>query len=187
MRDPRDPGSGKIDRGWDAMRKGDEKWYYTFLPYNISGGSTSPLIPLFVTEGLKGSLSQVGIASAISSIASVPANIIWGNLSDTTQKRRPFILIGFGGMALAMLMMALSTTIPSYYLANFFLGLLASAAAPVGTVLVLESFERHEWARRLGDFSRVGGIGWVGGLIIGTLWLQLLTSAGDAVMSLRAL
>lgn len=169
------------------MKKNEESWYYTFLPYNIAGGSTSPLIPLFVTEGLKGSLTQVGIVSAISSIASVPANILWGNLSDTTKKLRPFVLIGFGGMAFALFMMAISTTIPSYYLANFFFGLLASAAAPVGTVLVLESFGKHEWARRLGDFSKVGGIGWVAGLILGSLWLEFMPGAKESVFSLRAL
>ena len=57
--------------------KKDEKWYYTFLPYNIAGGSTNPIIPLFVTEGLKGTVAQVGIVSAITSLAAVPANILW--------------------------------------------------------------------------------------------------------------
>jgi len=168
------------------MGKGDEKWYYTFLPYNISGGSTSPLIPLFVTQGLKGTIAEVGIVSALSSVASVPANILWGNLSDTTGKRRIYVLIGFLGMALAMIMMGLSMTMDQYYLANLMLGILASAAAPVGTVLVLESFEKHEWAKRLGDFSKVGGIGWVIGLVLGTIWLQFL-APDDGAITMRAL
>ena len=166
--------------------KKEEKWYYTFLPYNIAGGSTNPIIPLFVTEGLKGTVGQVGIVSAITSIAAVPANILWGNLSDTMQKRRPFIIMGFLGMGLALLLMGLSTSIPQYYLANFMLGLLAAAVAPVGTVLVLESFEKKDWAKRLGDFSRVGGLGWVIGLLIGTLWLMFLNSS-DGENSTRAL
>lgn len=168
------------------MGKHDERWYYTFLPYNISGGSTGPLIPLFITEGLKGTMSQVGIASALSSVASVPANILWGNLSDTTGKRRQFVLIGFLGMALALILMGLSVTIEEYYMANITLGLLASAAAPVGTVLVLESFEKHEWAKRLGDFSKVGGVGWVIGLVVGTLWLQAF-APDDGALTMRAL
>ena len=166
--------------------KKDEKWYYTFLPYNIAGGSTNPIIPLFVTEGLKGTVAQVGIVSAITSIAAVPANILWGNLSDTMQKRKPFIIMGFLGMGLALLLMGISTSIPQYYLANFMLGLLAAAVAPVGTVLVLESFEKKDWAKRLGDFSKVGGIGWVVGLLIGTVWLMLLNGS-DGANSTRAL
>ncbi|MGD0818267.1 MAG: MFS transporter [Methanomassiliicoccales archaeon] len=166
--------------------KKDEKWYYTFLPYNIAGGSTNPIIPLFITEGLKGTVAQVGIASAITSIAAVPANILWGNLSDTLQKRKPFIILGFLGMGLALLLMGLSTSIPQYYLGNFMLGLLAAAVAPVGTVLVLESFEKKDWAKRLGDFSKVGGLGWVVGLLIGTVWLMLLNGS-DGENSTRAL
>ena len=179
-------GQGWAEEGWDQMGKGDEKWYYTFLPYNISGGSTSPLIPLFVTQGLRGTIAEVGIVSALSSVASVPASIVWGNLSDTTGKRRIFVLIGFLGMALAMIMMGLSMTMSQYYMANLILGMLASAAAPVGTVLVLESFEKHEWAKRLGDFSKVGGIGWVIGLVLGTIWLQFL-APDDGAITMRAL
>jgi MFS family permease len=80
----------------------DDCWYYSFLPYNMSMGSISPLIPLFFTEALGGSLSGVGIVSALSSAASVPGNIMWGNLSDTTRRRRLFVLLGFGGLALAL-------------------------------------------------------------------------------------
>ncbi|QLH74692.1 MAG: MFS transporter [Methanomassiliicoccales archaeon] len=164
----------------------DERWYYTFLPYNISGGSTSNLIPLFMAQSLKASVAEVSIVSAITSLASVPANIFWGNLSDITKKRKVFILMGFLGMALALIMMGLSTTLPQYYLANFLMGLLAAAVAPVGTVLVLESFHKNEWGRRLGDFSKVGGIGWVIGLIIGTIWLMVF-DGDDQDMPMRAL
>ena len=98
-------------------RKAD-RWYYSFLPFNVAGGSTSPLIPLFVTEGLAGNVAQVGIISAISSLASVPANIIWGNLSDTLKKRKIFVLIGFIGLAIPLLLMGLSTDIQTYYLTS---------------------------------------------------------------------
>jgi MFS family permease len=164
----------------------DEKWYYTFLPYNIAGGSTSNLIPLFVAQTLKASVAEVGIVSAVTSLASVPANILWGNLSDITKKRKPFILMGFLGMALALMLMGLSTTLPQYYLANFLMGLLSAAIAPVGTVLVLESFHKTEWGKRLGDFSKVGGIGWVIGLVIGIVWLMIFDGNGQD-LSMRAL
>ncbi len=164
----------------------EDRWYYSFLPFNVAGGSTSPLIPLFVTEGLAGNVAQVGIISAISSLASVPANIIWGNLSDTLKKRKVFVLIGFIGLAVPLLLMGLSTDIQTYYLANFILGAISAAAAPVGTVLVLESFDKKEWGKRLGDFSRVAGIGWLLGLTIGTIWLNAQT-VGSTVAAMRML
>ncbi|MGE5379367.1 MAG: MFS transporter [Candidatus Saccharibacteria bacterium] len=168
-------------------KSGDEKWYYSFLPNNMAGGSTSPLIPLFVTEGLAGTVGQVGLISALSSMASVPSFIMWGNVSDAIKRRRLFILIGFGGMALAMLMMALSMNFEQYAIANILLGLLSTAAAPVGTVLILESFKKEEWAKRLGDFSKVGGIGWVVGLVLGTVWLSTFSNIPEPALAMRAL
>ncbi len=173
----------------ESKKQRDDRWYYSFLPYNIAGGATNPLIPLFVTDGLGGTVAQVGIVSAITSAASVPANIIWGNLSDTTKRRKVFVLIGFFGLALALFMMGMSLNVNSYYVANFVQGAVAAAVAPVGTVLILESFSKEEWARRIGDFSRVGGIGWVGGLLLGTVWLSMSSSSDPVseVMAMRAL
>ncbi len=173
-------------RGMGMTDRKTDRWYYSFLPFNVAGGSTSPLIPLFLSEGLGGNVAQVGIISAISSMASVPANIIWGNLSDTLKRRKVFVLIGFIGLAIPLLLMGLSMDIGTYYLANFILGGISAAAAPVGTVLVLESFDRKEWGKRLGDFSRVGGIGWLLGLTIGTIWLNMMNGDGS-IMAMRTL
>lgn len=168
------------------MKGRDDKWYFSFLPYNMAGGSTSPLIPLFITEGLAGTVGHVGLLSAATSLASVPSHILWGDLSDTAKRRRIFVLIGFGGMALALLMMGASINFSQFLIANILLGLLSTAAAPVGTVLILESFRKEEWAKRLGDFSKVGGIGWVVGLILGTVWLGLFTD-GEPAQVMRGL
>lgn len=173
--------------GMRTRKQKDDRWYSSFFPYNVAGGSTSPMIPLFITEGLKGTVAQVGLVSAISSIASVPANIIWGNLSDTTKRRKVFVLIGFFGLAISLLLMGLSMSMGTYYFANFLLGAISAAAAPVGTVLVLESFAKEEWAKRLGSFSKVTGTGWVLGLILGTVWLQLADGGDMMVMAMRGL
>jgi len=167
-------------------KNSEEKWYYSFLPFNMAGGSTSPLIPLFITEGLKGTMADVGMASALSSAASVPGNILWGNLSDTTKQRRLFVILGFAGLALALFMMGVSTNIASYFFANFLMGLLSTAAPPIGTVLILEVYKKEEWASRLGDFSRVGGIGWVSGLVLGSVWLMVMQDTG-MITPMRAL
>ena len=53
----------------------DAKWYYSFLPNNMAGGSTSPLISLFVKTSLGGGMAEVGLVNALSSLASVQSNI----------------------------------------------------------------------------------------------------------------
>ena len=82
---------------------------------------------------------------------------------------------------MALLMMGLAMNFYQYMMANFMLGLLSTAAAPVGTVLILESFKKEEWAKRLGDFSKVGGIGWVTGLVLGTIWLSGVLRSADTL------
>lgn len=153
----------------------------------MAGGGTYPLIPLFVTQILNGTVAQVGLINAVTSAASVPSNILWGNLSDTVRRRRLFVLLGFGAWALALLMMSLSTDIMTYILANFLLGFLGSAAVPIGTVLILETFEKKEWARKIGDYQRAIGIGWLGGLMFGTVWLAALSGSGDPAFAMRGL
>jgi len=167
-------------------RDKEEKWYYSFLPYNVSAGSTNALIPLFITEGLKGTVAQVGIVNAAISLASVPGAILWGNLSDTTRKRVPFVMLGFLGVAFSLLLMSFAGSMTEYYVANFIFGFMGASIAPVGTVMVLECFPRKQWAKRLGDFSRVGGLGWVLGLILGTAWLTLFPDDGTG-MQMRSL
>jgi MFS family permease len=71
-----------------------------------------------------------------------------------------FVIIGFGGMALSLLLMALSTSIGEYLFANLLFGLLTTAAAPVGTVLILESFDKSEWPN--GWATSAGWGAWVG-------------------------
>lgn len=167
-------------------RNDEERWYYSFLPYNISAGGTNALVPLFITEGLRGTVAQVGIVNAAISLASVPGAILWGNLSDTTRKRVPFVLMGFLGVAFSLLLMGFAQSMTEFYLANLIFGFMGAAIAPVGTVMVLECFPHKQWARRLGDFSRMGGLGWVLGLILGTTWLMLFPSE-QQVISMRAL
>lgn len=150
-----------------------DPWYYAFFPNNAAGGSTSPIIPLFVTDVLRGNIAQVGAITAVSSVASVPSFIVWGNLSDFLRRRRRFVILGFVGMAISMLAMGLSTSLLHYFVGNLLLGLLATAAAPIGTVLVMELSRKEEWAPRLGQFSAIGGAGWVAGLIVGALWMEL--------------
>jgi len=164
-----------------------DKWYYSYLPNGIAGGAISPLIPLFVTQGLGGSVGHVGLVASASSIASVPSHIFWGSLSDSMKRRKIFVMIGFFGMALSLFLMSIASDIGQYYIANVLLGLLAAASAPVGTVLLIETTRKGDWAEKLGIFSKIGGLGGVFGLILGALWLQTELLGLETGRAMRAL
>ena len=145
-------------------------WYYSYLPMGISGGATSTLIPLFA-YALGGNLFNVGIIAAATSVASVPAFILWGGACDRRGRRKPFLLIGFLGSGIALLAMAASRTMSEFYLANLLAGFLGAASGPAGTVLLMETSKREDWPARLAIMSRMTATGWVAGLALGILWL----------------
>jgi len=162
-------------------------WFYSYLPQGVAGGATSALIPLFA-YALGGTLFTVGIIAAATSLASVPAFILWGSLSDRFARRKVFLLIGFLGSGIALLAMAVSGNMSQFYLANLLAGFLGAASGPAGTVLLMETSKRSEWPARLALVSRIAAIGWVAGLALGVAWLVIGPGLLAAeVSSMRAL
>ncbi|HEY5605992.1 MAG TPA: MFS transporter, partial [Thermoplasmata archaeon] len=167
--------------GMGRTRSKDDRWFYAYLPNGMAGGATSPLIPLF-TRILGGSVADVGAVAAASSLASVPAFMGWGTLSDRLRRRKVFLLIGFLGLAVSLFAMGLSRSVADFYLANLLVGVLGAASAPVGTVIILETTKEKDWAARIAVFSRIGGIGWVTGLVLGAVWLVALPLSEASAM-----
>lgn len=164
---------------WMGTVSSDSKgysWFYSFFLTNVPNGGTAPLIPLFLVVAFSGTIIQVGLVTAATSVASIPAFIIWGNLSDHLHKRRLFIVEGFAGLAIAMLVMAFSVNFLMFFIANFLLGLLYTASAPAATALLMEQTPRELWSRMLGKFSKLGGAGYLAGLLFGALWFEAVPS-----------
>ncbi|MDH4123401.1 MAG: MFS transporter [Thermoplasmata archaeon] len=154
-----------------SERPAYDKWYYCYLPIGIANGATSLLIVLFAYQ-LGANVGQIGLIAAASSLSSVPAYMIWGSLSDRIKRRKPFVILGFVGMAICLILMGISDNVPDYFIANLLFGFLSSASAPVATILVIETAKKDQWAKRIAAFSQIGGIGWVAGLALGAIWLQ---------------
>ena len=159
-----------------AATSGRTGWFYSFLLANMTNGGTAPLIPLFLVVAFSGTLLQVGVITAATSVASIPAFIIWGNLSDHLHRRKLFIVEGFAGLFVSMAIMWMSVNFAMFFVANFLLGLLYSASAPAGTALLIEQTPKEQWVSHLGRFSRLGGAGYLLGLIAGALWFYVLPS-----------
>lgn len=148
------------------------RWFYSYLPQGMAGGATSPLIPLFA-YALGASLGDVGIIAAATSIASVPAFMLWGSLSDRLKTRKAFLILGFLGTAVSFLAMGICFNLPEFYLANLLIGFLGAASAPVGAVLVMETSERPQWPSKLALISQLTGVGYIVGLSVGAVWLSV--------------
>lgn len=157
-------------------------WFISYLLSNVSGGLTSPLIPLFVVLYLHYSVVYVGLTSSLASAASVPALIFWGNLSDMLKKRKIFIVIGFGGSFLSLLLILITHTIGMYIATLVIFQMVAMASTPVATLLILESTVEKKWPNVMASFNTVSYIGLVAGLAAGTLILNVYGSGGNSIL-----
>jgi MFS family permease len=168
-------------------RANASNWVFAYLPQGISGGATSTLILLFAYT-LGGNLVNIGIIAAATSIASVPAFMLWSALSDRLGLRKPFLLIGFVGSGIALVAMAASRTISDFYLANLLAGCLGAASGPAGTVLLLETSDKKDWPNRLAVVSRITAAGWTVGLALSASWLAINAGfLGGPLPSMRVL
>jgi MFS family permease len=167
---------GNVNAGVVKKPKSKYLWFMSYLLSNVSGGLTSPLIPLFVVIYLHSNVEFVGIASSISSAASVPALIFWGNLSDSLGKRKIFIVIGFIGSFFALLLVIFAHMLWTYVGMLVVFQVVAMASTPVSTLLILENTEEREWPTVMARFNTVSYIGLVAGLLAGTIIITIFAS-----------
>lgn len=166
----------------NLTRKPNYSWFISYLFSNVSGGLTSPLIPLFVVLYLHSNVELVGITSSISSAATVPALIFWGNLSDRIGKRKIFMLIGFVGSFASLLLILMVHTLGMYLVTLIIYQVLAMASTPVATLLILENTAEKRWPDVMSSFNIVSYVGLVVGLGTGTVILIIYSAAGASIL-----
>jgi MFS family permease len=164
-----------------------DKWEYSFFPNAAANSVTSPVIPLFITDVLGGTVAHVGAALSLSSLASIPASVLWGELSDRWKHRKFFVILGFLGASASLFFMSRAQTVEAFTFFVVFLGFIGAASAPVSNILVMESSDRKLWPEKIGVLNRMNGFGHVTGLILGVVWLGYIASWFDPKDSLKIL
>ena len=159
-------------------------WFYAFIPNRLGDGLTAPLTPLFIVQVLNGNLADVGWVASLTSLASAPASIIWGNLSDRMQRRLPFMLAGLLAFSLSTILTGIADSIALVMIYSFFGSLLGTAVGPTSSALLIENIPEKQWPVSFGWFNQIGGLSYVAGMLIGTVWLQFLPDVfpNEAVM-----
>lgn len=155
-------------------KKSKTKWFYAFIPFKISNGGTSTLIPLLTLE-VGGSPREVGLINAIGSIASMIGGIFWGKLSDRMLKRKPFLILGFIGTSLFSFLMAFSRNITQLMILNFLYSFFVAATIPIPVILIVRVLKKKQLDYGIAKFNEIGGWAWVVGLILGFFLAYFLT------------
>jgi MFS family permease len=142
-------------------------WFYSFLPNKMGMGATISLPPIYITEVLGGTVADVGMASALTSAATVPAAAFWGWLSDHYGNRKHYLILGYLGFAVPTLLTAFSASVWQYFLLAVLLGAWSVAGTPVSSTLIMDTVPRDEWDETFGRFNAISGWGVVAGRLVG--------------------
>ncbi len=141
----------------------------------IGLGITQPVLPFYVERlALGGGASRKAVAMHLGLITGVFAlgqllfAPVWGRWSDRTG-RRPLLLIGIAGYAIAQVLFGLATSLWMLYVARILGGILSSAALPVAAAYVADMTTEQKRGRGMASLGTATSLGFVVGPALGGL------------------
>lgn len=141
----------------------------------ISFGIIIPILPFYIESFGGGGLAMGGLM-AIFSLMQFFFSPIWGAFSDR-YGRKPILILGAFGNALALVVMGLATDLPTLYLARALGGILSSATLPTAMAFISDSTDENQRGGGMGMIGAAMGLGMILGPGIGGL------TAGDSIQT----
>ena len=109
---------------------------------------------------------HVGLITGVFALGQLLFAPVWGRRSDRTG-RRPLLLIGIAGYAVAKVLFGLATSLWLLYLARILGGILSSAALPVAAAYVADMTTEQERAQGMASLGTATSLGFVVGPALG--------------------
>lgn len=139
--------------------------FFTMAVVMLGFGIIIPILP-FYAENLGANGTALGVLMAIFSVMQFIFSPIWGGLSDRIG-RKPVILIGVLGNALAQLFFGLSTSLWMLIAARALSGILSSATLPTTMAYISDSTSEKNRGGGMGIIGAAMGVGMILGPGIG--------------------
>jgi MFS transporter, DHA1 family, multidrug resistance protein len=161
---------------------------FTLLVVMLGYGMIQPIIPFLITE-LGASGSDLGVLSAVYAAMQLVCAPFWGTLSDRIG-RKPVLLIGILGYAIAMFIFGLATRFWMLFVARTFSGVLSSATMPTAMAYISDNLPEEKRGGAMGQLGAATGLGVVLGPLLGgflstdSLSLPFFVGSGLALLSL---
>ena len=150
-------------------RRETEPWYGAIGLANLVVGTSSILIPLMIVQVLHGTVENVGVISSLASLMGVIGSLVWGRLSDAAHRRKLFVVMSYTMVAASFVGIVFAQSLTAIVLLNMILNLFWVANASVSVLLVIENRDESLWEGKIGHLNQLGTLGWVSGLIFGSV------------------
>jgi MFS family permease len=147
-------------------------WVYSVFPVALATGPLGTMVQLYLIElnGVTLGTIYSSLAIAIFNGVSIPAAIFWGFTTDRLHRRRGLIAASYALMAVVLVSFyfdrTTAGTIATYSIFSF----VSVASATPLNLLIMETEEKGRWASAFAKLSMVSSVGYVGGLVLSTLW-----------------
>lgn len=133
---------------------------------DISSEMIYPILPIFLTQVLGASVLIVGIMEGVAEATASIFKVLFGYWSDTLQKRKPFIIAGYGGSAIGKIVIALAQSWPIIYIGKIFDRTGKGARTGARDALLLEAAEKNNKGLIFGFHRSMDSLGAVIGPVI---------------------
>ncbi len=153
--------------------KGNKKWMYLSLPYNVSTGSISTLVTLQILD-LSGNALTIGYVMSLSNAVLIFASIFWGITADRFSRRKQ-ILISFAGTSISLILMQYSNNIIILASNYAFLTFISTASVTPMNMLIMETEDKKHWASAFSLYSFLSSIGVLISLLISSVLVLFIS------------
>jgi DHA1 family multidrug resistance protein-like MFS transporter len=151
-------------------------------------GIIIPILPFYIANMDAGG-TELGLLVASYAVMRLIFSPIWGSLSDRVG-RKPILIIGILGYAIAMVWFGLATQLWMLFAARILSGILSSATTPTTMAYIGDSTLEKDRGGGMGMLGAAGGIGTIlgpalGGLLAGeSLSIPFFIAAGMSILAL---
>jgi len=139
--------------------------FFSLVVVMLGFGIIIPIMPFYI-DHLGAGGSALGALMAIFAIMQLIFAPIWGQLSDR-YGRKPVLIVGVLGNAIAQILFGLSTQLWMLYVARALAGILSSATMPAAMAYIGDSTSKKERGGGMGLMGAAMGVGMVLGPGIG--------------------
>ncbi len=161
---------------------------FTLLVVMLGYGMILPILP-FLIKKLGASGFDLGVLASTYAAMQLVCAPVWGTLSDRIG-RKPVMLIGIFGYAVAMFIFGISTRFWMLFLARTASGVLSSAAMPTAMAYLTDNLPEKKRSGAMGQLGAAVGLGVVLGPMLGgllstdSLSLPFFIGSGLALLAL---